>query len=554
MKTPFLLFSILIGLGYGCGSNDFMTTEQQVTVEDSTRVNKLLYDYLAKYIPTLDTSKSLPVDGDTIYTTAWIHEFYTKENYQAVWFNKGHLTIAGDSLCQLLLNAEDYGLIPYDYHAFLIDTILQTAYDSARAEYSVNKLAHAELLLTDAFIKFAVHASVGRLENDSSTTRSWRASKLDTNLIALLQQVIKQKNPVAAIHAIEPQQPEYWAVKRMLKAFREEFGKEKWSVLPKLEEDTLAFKAALIQRLIAGHDLDTTISNKEDSLAIANALKSFQKRVGLEPDGKYGRNTIRALNITYEERIYQMAMNLERWRIEPDPGKRYVWVNIPEFRMHVMDADSMVMQSRIVVGSYTNQTPELNSKIYQMVLYPFWHVPYSIATKEILPHLKKDSTYLKKHNYEVFDRKGTIMNPSSIEWNKYSQTNLPYKFRQKIGSGNSLGILKFNFQNKYGVYMHDTNSKRFFGKETRALSHGCMRLEKYMDLAYYLIREDSLRLPKDTFDVYMKTKQQRTYNLRTPIPIYVRYYTCVLDEDGRLILLNDIYGRDKRMARVFYKI
>jgi murein L,D-transpeptidase YcbB/YkuD len=187
-----------------------------------------------------------------------------------------------------------------------------------------------------------------------------------------------------------------------------------------------------------------------------------------------------------------------------------------------------------------------------MVLYPFWHVPYKIAWKEILPHVKKDTNYLNKHKYEVFDRKGAIINPSTVEWSRYGENNLPYKFRQKIGSGNSLGILKFNFQNKYGVYMHDTNSKSFFGRETRAYSHGCMRLEKYMDLAYYLIKEDSLKLPKDTFNVYMKAGRQRTYNLSHPIPIYVRYFTCVLSEDGSIVLLTDIYGLDRKMARLFY--
>ncbi len=550
MKTIFPLALLLIL--QSCSSDPISNNEQQVIEDDPERVTELVKEYLSTHVSKFSDNGAVPLDGDTITTSGLIKEFYGKRGYEPVWTKAGKLSAAGDSLRSILLNAENWGLIPSDYHAGLIDSLSRTALDAKTEDYNVNKLAHSELLLSDAFFNFAVHVSVGRMENDSAETRVWRADVLDTNLAAVLESALKQKSPAVTLAALEPQIAEYKALRAFIPGFRREFEKTQWEVLPKMEDDTTAFRKALVNRLIAGHDLDTARSGT-DSLAVAEALKAFQIRVGLEPDGKAGRNTVRALNVTYTERIQQMAATLERWRIEPKREERYVWVNIPEFRMHVMDGDSMIMESRIVVGAPKTQTPELDSRINQMILFPYWHVPYSIAGKEILPHVKRDSTYLRRNRYEVLDRSGKIVDPNSVDWKKYGERNLPYKFRQKTGDDNALGILKFNFNNKHGVYMHDTNSKGYFNRETRALSHGCMRLENYMQLAYYLIREDSVKMPRDTFDLYMKSGRQRTMPVRKPIPIHVRYFTCVPNSEGDIILYSDIYDRDKQMIRTLYR-
>ncbi|MFN8713971.1 MAG: murein L,D-transpeptidase [Bacteroidota bacterium] len=550
MKTIFPLALLLIL--QSCSSDPISNNEQQVIEDDPERVTELVKEYLSTHVSKFSDNGTVPLDGDTITTPGLIKAFYSNRGYEPVWTKAGKLTPAGDSMRSILLNAENWGLIPSDYHAALIDSLSRMALDAKTEDYNVNKLSHSELLLSDAFFNFAVHVSVGRMENDSAETRVWRADVLDTNLAAVLESALKQKSSGATFAALEPQMAEYKALRAFIPGFRREFEKTQWEVLPKIEDDTIAFRKALVTRLISGHDLDTARSGT-DSLAVAEALKSFQIRVGLEPDGKAGRNTVRALNVTYPERIRQMAATLERWRIEPKREDRYVWVNIPEFRMHVMDGDSMIMESRVVVGAPKTQTPALDSRINQMILFPYWHVPYSIAGKEILPHAKRDSTYLRRNRYEVIDRSGNIVDPNSVDWKKYGERNLPYKFRQKTGDDNALGILKFNFNNKHGVYMHDTNSKGYFNRETRALSHGCMRLENYMQLAYYLIREDSVKMPRDTFDIYMKSGRQRTMPVRKPIPIHVRYFTCVPNSEGDIILFNDIYDRDKRMISTLYR-
>ena len=153
------------------------------------------------------------------------------------------------------------------------------------------------------------------------------------------------------------------------------------------------------------------------------------------------------------------------------------------------------MESNIVCGKPETQTPLLSSKLNFMTIYPYWNVPYSIASKEILPAVQRDTAYLRKKNMEVINSKNEVLDPSKIKWKRYNAKNLPYKFRQRIGEDNSLGVVKFNFNNKHGVYLHDTNSKRYFKTAARAQSHGCIRVEKYLQVARFLLRGDTLKIP-----------------------------------------------------------
>jgi murein L,D-transpeptidase YcbB/YkuD len=186
------------------------------------------------------------------------------------------------------------------------------------------------------------------------------------------------------------------------------------------------------------------------------------------------------------------------------------------------------------------------------IIYPFWTVPYSIATKELLPILKRDTSYLRRKNFEVLDRNNIVVDPKTINWKKYSKTYFPWKLRQRIGDENSLGILKFNFENKYGVYLHDTDNRRLFGREMRSLSHGCVRLEKFLDFAQFLIREDSVKYPVDSLHADLLTEKQKYVYVRKPIPIYIRYFSAEADAHGGLYFFIDIYRKDEILKKELY--
>ena len=189
-----------------------------------------------------------------------------------------------------------------------------------------------------------------------------------------------------------------------------------------------------------------------------------------------------------------------------------------------------------------------------MMIYPYWSVPFKIAWKEILPMVQRDTNYLHKKNFEVIDGKGNVVtNVGKLNWKKFNEHYLPIRFRQRIGNENSLGICKFNFNNKYGVYLHDTNSKRYFKTFYRYQSHGCMRLEKFVELSRFLIREDTLKIPYDTLNAYFARPIQQQINLRKPLQLYVRYYTAYVDDENKLQKFIDIYHNNEAMMKMVYK-
>lgn len=553
MNNPvFLIIAVTAVALASCGEQTTSGGETLVSVEDPEKINSLVNEQLSAQLAAVDTSKTWRIGGDTITARPQVKEYYTSVSGKQAWFDKGQLNANGDSMVTLINDAEYFGLIPEDYHATLIDSILQTAYDSAAESYNVNKIANADILITDAFFAMIVHASVGRLAYDSADVRSWKIGVLDTNLIPILTNALQKSQIRKTIEAFEPQRMEYQAVKKYMNLYRKTMRGVVLDHLPDRKTDSLGFFRAIDDRLKMWNMWNDTLAGS-DSLKRSVALKKFQKQYYLEQDGKIGRNTLLALNMTPEDWTRQMAMNMERWRYEPAEWEpRHMIVNLPAYKMTVWEADTIVMESRIVCGAVKTPTPQLDSKMYQIVLYPYWNVPYSIAWKEILPQVKRDTAYLRKNRYEVLDRNKQVVDPNTITWSKYGKGNLPYQFRQKTGDDNALGVMKFEFHNPHSVYMHDTNAKRYFKTETRAYSHGCMRLEKYMDLAYFLLRDDSVKYPKDTFDIWVKQDTQRKINLRKPLPIHVRYYTCVVDTNGNVELHTDVYLRDQRMITALY--
>ncbi len=498
-----------------------------------------------------DTSGVLHVCGKILKTKDFVHAAYKTSDGESFWTHLGKLNTQADTFLAILHHASDYGLLPKDYQVPLIDSLLKSALDPKTKTVNAVNLAEADLLLTDAFFVFSTHLNKGRLRSDTILP-SFNIKEMKYNLDSLFQSVHKKGNYRQCFDSLEPKQEQYHLLKAELQKFRERWEAHPWDTIPKDEKDTAALYHALKRMLVQTRDYDSTVKGN-DSVKLSKALKLFQKRYYLETDGKLGKNTLRLLHMSTTDRIRQIEMNMERWRQEPvHYAKSYVLVNIPQFEMKLIDNDTLYMQSPVVVGLPDKPTPLLSSQIQYIMLYPYWNVPNSIATKEMLPILKRDTSYLRKKNFDVMDWHGNIVDPATINWKNYSIKYLPYRFRQREGEDNSLGIMKFNFNNKYGVYLHDTNSKRFFKRDVRALSHGCMRLEKYMELAKYLILPDSVKYPVDSLLTDILKEKQKQVNLKKQIPIYTKYFTAIVDEQQGLMLFMDIYRRDELMEKVLY--
>lgn len=283
------------------------------------------------------------------------------------------------------------------------------------------------------------------------------------------------------------------------------------------------------------------------------AVKRFQIRHKLTDDAAIGKGTLGQMNIPIEDRINTVILNLERMRwIFHQPDDDFLMVNIAGFRVKRITIKEEVFDSRVIVGKYHHETPVFKGVMKYIVMNPTWTLPYSIATHETLPKLKKDPGYLAAKHMEVMDRNGTILNPANIEWNKYSAGNFPFIIRQKAGPWNALGEVKFIFPNKYAVYLHDTPSRGLFNAQDRAFSHGCIRTEDKWGLLMSLMDDPDV-WNMDKINEILKSGTTTNIPLPRPVNIYLIYLTAAVDQQNNLMFMKDIYKRDQDVLEALEK-
>jgi L,D-transpeptidase YcbB len=343
-----------------------------------------------------------------------------------------------------------------------------------------------DVLLTDAFFALYAELGKGRLEKHILTRRP--VVHRDTSAIALLPRMVEKNSAKQILEQQEPVNNEYLFLKQVLA--------EKLNKLP---------------------------THKNNSF-------------------------VRLTEDFPSDEINTIIVNMERWRWEAYPlPDRYVNVNIPLFELQVINCDSVAFTSRVVVGAPVTPTPVIESVIECFTIYPYWHVPRKIAVNELLPIIQTDTSYISRNNFDVLDKKGNITDHRKIDWRKLNHDYFPYVLRQRDGEENSLGIIKFRFDNPFAVYLHDTNAKRYFNQGGRALSHGCVRVEKAIALARHLIRDDPNCTAED-LDSYLTLRQRRDIDLTSPIPIRIKYFTYKR-EGQQITFLDDVYGLDSLMKK-----
>ncbi|MEJ6777187.1 MAG: L,D-transpeptidase family protein [Crocinitomicaceae bacterium] len=296
--------------------------------------------------------------------------------------------------------------------------------------------------------------------------------------------------------------------------------------------------------------------NINDSIPITESLKRFQKDNGLNPDGVIGKYTSEALNESTYHKIERIILSMDKIRDRTPRPNKYIYINIPEFKLRYYINDVLKSEHNIIVGKYTNQTPELTSKLRKIVAYPYWNIPYSISSKEILPHLKQSVSYMEKHNYKLL-KKEVEINPDSVDWNTIKQNSFPFRIRQEPGPNNSLGIIKFDFYNKHSVYFHDTPSKSLFSANVRAYSHGCMRTQNPVRLAKIILENDEHRnrfngVISDSLDSIFSRGVNHEIKLLSPVPIFIEYQSVSRNKENIVIYL-DIYDRDEEYLIIMRK-
>lgn len=273
---------------------------------------------------------------------------------------------------------------------------------------------------------------------------------------------------------------------------------------------------------------------------LRDAVRRFQSRHGLKPDGRVGPKTLAALNLPASFRVRQIQQNIERWRILPSqPQGHYVLVNTAALTLSLMDGSEAVLGMRIVAGGRRTPTPEFYAQIQGMTLNPSWTVPLSIARSEVLPKLKRSPGYLQANEMAIVGREAVDPYGFGIDWKTVSARNFPYTLRQSPGPGNPLGRIKFEMPNEFDVFLHDTPAKQVFRREDRWLSHGCIRLERPLALAEALSTLNETKLREL---IAAETTVRIPFDL--PVPVYVGYWTAFVDVTGDVNFRSDVYGRD----------
>ena len=465
-----------------------------------------------------------------------------------------------DQMISAIHNASQDGLNPYDYHLRDIESLVEKL--SLSKKVKVNEVIRLELLLTDSFLLLAYHLSIGKTDPETIYPE-WDITRRNTGLIwdKLIDSVLISKDIIEALQNLTPKHPDYYNLKKALAKYRLleiQGGMNSFTTsMPKLEKGMKHPDVALLRKRLAAIQESINFSPLDEDLfddSLKNQVCLFQKRNGLDPDGVAGKATIEALNIPVNERIQILESNLERWRwISDSLGVRYIRVNIAGFDLAVIENDRQLFRSLAVVGEPFKQTPVFSSMLKSIILNPDWNIPPDILKKEIIPEIKKNPDYLNKNNMKVVSVEGAEIENSSLIWDKVDSETFPYMIQQKAGPENALGRIEFSFPNKYFVYIHDTPFKNLFSQNSRALSHGCIRINKAFELAAYILKNqpewDSVAIQK-----VIDQGATRIISLHNPIPVHILYLTAWADNDGTAYFGKDIYHRDSVLIRALDQI
>jgi len=480
-----------------------------------------------------------------------VARFYEASQFEPQWQDAARL----DELVAAIADLKYDGLEPADYHV----AALQSFRSDLRGGRTLPPQEQADLdvLATDAMMLALYHLHVGKVD-PAKLSPQWNYPARPLDLAqagANCCEAVVAGQIRDSLERARPQHAWYQRGRQRLKeyyAIRDAGGWSRIGAGPTLRPGDIDPRVpALRLRLATTGDLgvapaaplppyDTTYDADLEA-----AVRRFQQRHGLTPDGAIGAGTLAAMNVPVSARIDQIRVNMERarWVMHELKGD-FVLVDVAGFDVSWFHGDEPVWTSKVIVGRPYRETPIFKSLITYVVFNPTWTIPPGILVKDKLPILKKDPGYLKRNNIRVIDRSGGEVDPYSVNWKAYGPGRLPpYQLRQDPGDDNALGLVKIMFPNPYSVYLHDTPTKSLFDKDERTFSSGCIRVQKAFELAERVLN-DPARWNQASIAEVVATKAMKTVNLAKPVPVLILYWTAQPTPDGRVLFRNDVYGRD----------
>ncbi len=522
----------------------------KVIVDKPEKMEKVVSENIEELLHYVNTNNGKLNDSVKLNVLKQVSRVYNENRFHTIWSKEQHWQPIADSLFYMLAHAKEYGLFPTDYHVRILNDFQNKIYSDPTSRKNAALWTKADVLLTDAWLSMAKDLKLGRFKNDSVTLKN-DSLLSEEYFFQQFNNAIANGNVLEVLRNQEPQNRFYTQLKEALPAFLDSADLTPSVYIFYPNKDSLALNTLVQKRLVEEGFLDTLLV-KGDSTGFKSAVMAYQRSKKLKETGKINEAVVKSLNNTDWEKFKRIAVTMDRCKQLPDTmPEAFAWVNIPAFSLKVFDADTIALQSKIICGTPRTRTPLLTSSITNFITYPQWTVPYSIIFKEMLPKIQNNINYLNKQNLMVVDANDSIIDPSTINWAKLGKNNFPYLLKQRQGDDNSLGVIKFNFPNKYSVYLHDTNARRLFANSYRALSHGCVRVQEWKKLSDYLIRNDTLKFPADTIKAWMNRQEKHVVSGFKKLPLYIRYNTCEGDK-GRIRFYEDVYGEDKMLSEKYF--
>lgn len=498
----------------------------------------------------LSLGSEVVIAGATLASTSIIPEFYARREFTPAWTDDDRV----DEFIELAGRAGEEGLYPADY----LHTELADVTDRYRQDRDDNDLrAELDVLLTESLSRYGYHLIYGKVDPaDLDENWNWSRSSDGRDPATLIQQAIDSDSIESFVQGFLDRGTIYLRVKAMLAEYRAIKDAGGW---PRIEPgETLKLGmdderiAVIRKRLAVTGDLTATENNGatlfDDELRLG--IVAFQDRHNLDRDGAIGKQTLAAMNVTVDERIDQIRVNLERLRwVVRDLEDEFVVTNIASFQTFLVRGREIVWSARSQVGTPYRETPIFTAKIKYLQFNPTWTVPPGILAKDILPAVQKDIGYLAKKNMDLIGRDGNKVDPATVNWSQYGSGRMPpYQFVQRPGPTNALGRVKFIFPNPHFVFLHDTPSKWLFERTERSFSSGCIRVERPFELAEIMLN-DPRKWNADSIQALLDSETPQTVFLKEPLTVMLLYGTVGMADFELVRFYNDIYQRDGRVLK-----
>lgn len=503
-------------------------------------------DLLRERLETLRADPRASVAGTRLASAPLLDDLYRERDYEYAW--KGRSRV--DALLALADETRADGLRPEDFHSQAIRELLGSR---AAGDLTGAARVDAELVLSDALLRLIHHLRHGKVDPQALDRRGHQADgPFSTDLVRDLGRALDARDLGAEVHALTPKAPFYARLKQGLTQYRALAAAGGWPQVPpggKIEPGKRDARVPAVRERLGvtgehggAEPADPRLYDRE----LEKAVRRFQERHHLGVDGVIGPATLTAMNVTAEERVGQIRVNLERMRwVHHDLPDDYLLVDIPGQEAQLLRGGEAVWSSRVIVGRADRQTPIFRDQVEYLEFNPTWTVPPTILKKDILPAARNDPQAVRAKGLTVIDRNGRVVDPAQVDWD-VSAGSFPYTLRQPPGDRNALGQVKFMFPNRFSVYLHDTPDRRLFSRTQRLLSSGCVRVDRPMELAELLLAQPE-RWNQESFERLIRTGKTRTVHLTQPMPIILSYWTADVGPDGEVRFRPDIYDRDAQV-------